>query len=223
MSEPMPRPPAGSLLATKLFVPPPASAQVSRPRLLARLDEGRRQGRRLTLVIAPPGWGKTTLLSAWLGSLAGDPAGRAPAVAWVSLDAGDNDPLRFWTYVCAALRAAYPDLGGLLPLLQAPQPPPLESLLTALLNAVAAPPAPPALLVLDDYHVIDAPAIHQALAFLIEHLPPHLHLVLAGRADPPLPVGRLRARDALTELRAADLGFTPTEAAAFLTATMGLR
>jgi LuxR family maltose regulon positive regulatory protein len=223
MREPMPRPPAGSLLATKLFIPPPAPDQVARPRLLARLDEGMRQGRRLTLVVAPPGWGKTTLLSAWLDSLAGDLAGLAPAVAWVSLDPGDNDPLRFWTYVCSALSAAYPDLTGLLPLLQAPQPPPMESLLTALLNAVATPSAPPALLVLDDYHAIDAPAIHQALAFLIEHLPPHLHLVLAGRADPPLPLGRLRARGALTELRAADLGFTPAEAAAFLTATMGLR
>ncbi len=223
MPEPMPRPPAGILLATKLFIPPPAPAQVPRPRLIARLDEGLRQGRKLSLVIAPPGWGKTTLLIAWFAGLAADPEGRSPAVAWVSLDAADNDPLRFWTYVCAALAATYPDLTGLLPLLQAPQPPPMESVLTTLLNEIAARPAGAAVLVLDDYHVIDAPSIHRALAFLIEHMPPPLHLVLARRADPPLPLGRLRARGALTELRAADLSFTPAEAAAFLSATMGLQ
>ena len=217
-----PDPPGAVLLATKLFIPPAAPALVARPRLLARLDAALRPGHRLTLVVAPPGWGKTTLLGAWLAGLA-PPAAGGPAVAWVALDGGDNDPVRFWSYVLAALGPIHP--GGTAPLLaslQSPQPPPVEAVLSTLLNGLAAPQAPAGVLVLDDYQQIETPAIHSAIAFLIEHLPPHLHLVLASRADPPLPVGRLRARGALAELRAADLGFTPAEAAAFLNDTMGL-
>jgi len=142
--------------------------------------------------------------------------------AWVSLDAADSDPLRFWPYVIAALDTLQPDSGAsALALLQSPQPPPIEAVLTPLLNALSTLPTD-VVLVLDDYHLIDAPAIHSALTFLLDHLPPQLHLVLTTRADPPLPLTRLRARGQLTELRAADLRFTADETAAFLTELMGL-
>ncbi|HEX9370814.1 MAG TPA: hypothetical protein VF897_07395, partial [Roseiflexaceae bacterium] len=139
-----------------------------------------------------------------------------------SLDAGDNDPTRFWSYVCAALETLLPGVAErALALLQSSQPPPAETLLPGLLNAVSAR-AAACVLVLDDYHVIEAAAIHAGLTFLLDHLPPRLHLVIASRADPPLPLPRLRARGELTELRAAELRFTPEEAASFLTAVMGL-
>ena len=143
-------------------------------------------------------------------------------VAWLSLDEGDNDPTRFLTYLVAALQTIAPTIGeGMLGVLQSPQPPPTESMLTALLNEISAIPGN-FVLVLDDYHVIDAKPVDDALTFLLEHLPPQMHLVIATREDPQLPLARLRVRDQLTELRAADLRFTPAEAAEFLNQGMGL-
>jgi LuxR family maltose regulon positive regulatory protein len=200
---------ADPLLASKLFVPPPASTLVDRPRLLARLAEGLR--RPLTLIAAPPGWGKTTLLSAWAA------AAPAPALAWVSLDVRDNDPTRFWGYVILALQRARPGVGDTsLALLRSHQPASAEAVLTPLLNELATL-ATDSVLVLDDYHAIDTAAIHHGLTFVIEHLPPQLHLFLATRADPPLPLARWRARGALLEVRADDLRFTREEAERFLT------
>jgi LuxR family transcriptional regulator, maltose regulon positive regulatory protein len=204
------------LLTTKLYAPPARLQLVPRPRLLARLDAG--LSGKLTLLSAPAGFGKTTLLSAWRASTAGS----AMPFAWVSLDAADSDPLRFWSYVIAALDMLQPESGAIaLALLQSPQPPPIEVVLTPLLNALGSLPTD-ALLVLDDYHLIDAAPIHSALTFLLDHLPARLHLVITTRADPPLPLTRLRARQELTELRAADLRFTAEETAAFLTELMGL-
>ena len=143
-------------------------------------------------------------------------------VAWLSLDEGDNDPTRFLTYLVAALQTIEPNIGaGVLAVLQSPQPPPIESILTALLNEITTIPDN-FILVLDDYHVIDSKPVDQALTFLLEHLPPQMHLVIATREDPHLPLARLRARGQLTELRAADLRFTPAEAAEFLNQVMGL-
>ncbi|HMA37838.1 MAG TPA: AAA family ATPase, partial [Chloroflexia bacterium] len=201
------------ILATKLYVPPPAPAVVPRPRLIERLDEGLR--RRLTLLSAPAGFGKTTLVSTWV-------AGCNRPVAWLSLDEGDSDPTRFLTYLVAALQSIAPAIGaGLLSVLQSPQPPPSETVLTALLNDISTTPQQ-FVLVLDDYHVIDDTAVDEALTFLLEHLPAQLHLVITTREDPQLPLARLRVRSQLTELRATDLRFTPAEAATFLNQVMGL-
>jgi LuxR family maltose regulon positive regulatory protein len=207
------------ILATKLYIPPLRPNAVPRPWLVARLNAGLRHGqgvgRRLTLISAAAGCGKTTLLSAWVAEC-GHP------VAWLSLDAGDSDPIRFLAYLIAALQTLAPGIGaGVLTALQAPQPPAQEALLTALLNDVATIPHP-FLLVLDDYHALDSPPVDLAVAFLLEHLPPQMHLVIATREDPPLPMARLRARDQLTELRAADLRFTPDETVTFLNQAMGL-
>ncbi|NCC34569.1 MAG: LuxR family transcriptional regulator, partial [Chloroflexia bacterium] len=207
------------ILATKLYIPPPRPQTIPRLRLLERLNAGLRhdQGtaRKLTLISAAAGCGKTTLLSAWVAEC------QLP-VAWLSLDAGDSDPVRFLAYLIAALQTLMPGVGaGVVTALQAPQPPAQEALLTALLNDVATIPHA-CLLVLDDYHVLDAPPVDQALTFFLTHIPPQLHLVIATREDPPLPLARLRARDQLTELRAADLRFTPDETAAFLNQAMGL-
>src|SRR5579859_1413934 len=203
------------ILATKLYSPPPRTKAVLRPRLIEQLNEGLCAGRRLTLISAPAGFGKTTLVGEWI-------AGCGRPVAWLSLDAGDNDPARFLTYLVAALRALAPHVGaGALAALQSPQPPSAESILTVLLNEIATLPDD-FLLVLDDYHVVDAKAVDDALTFLLEHLPPPMHLVIATREDPSLPLARLRARGQLTELRAADLRFTPAESAEFLNRRMGL-
>ena len=200
------------LLATKLYLPPLRPNVVLRPRLVERLHAGLH--RKLTLISAPAGFGKTTLLSAWV-------AGCARPTAWLSLDAGDADPTRFLLYLVAALQTVAPTIGeGILRVLQSPQPPPIDAILTALLNDIAALPDP-FILVLDDYHAIDAQPVDQALTFLVEHLPPQLHLVIATREDPPLPLARFRARGQLTELRATDLRFTPAEAADFLNHVMG--
>jgi LuxR family maltose regulon positive regulatory protein len=214
---------ATQILATKLYIPPPRPKVVLRPRLIERLNEGLRSGRKLTLISAPAGFGKTTLVSEWV-------AGCERPVAWLSLDEGDNDPARFLAYLVAALQTLAlstaegiaANIGeGVLGVLQAPQPPPTEAILTALLNEITALPDH-FVLILDDYHVIDAQPVNQALTFLIEHLPPQMHLVIATREDPDLPLARLRARSQLIELRAADLRFTPTEAAEFLNQVMGL-
>ncbi len=200
------------ILATKLYRPPPRPQVVCRPRLIERLNKGLHG--KLTLLSAPAGFGKTTLVSEWLAAC------KRP-FAWLSLDAGENDPARFLTYLIAAVQTIAPSIGkGVVGMLHSPQPPSTETLLTALLNDLTAISAP-FVLVLDDYHVLDAQAVDQMLTSLVEHLPPQMHLVIATREDPQLPLARLRARDELTELRAADLRFTPSEAATFLTQTMG--
>ena len=203
------------ILATKLYIPLSRRNVVLRPRLVERLNEGLAAGSRLTLVSAPAGFGKTTLVGEWV-------AGCGRPAAWLSLDDADSDPSRFLTYLIAALRTVAPGIGeGILTVLQSPQPPPPESILTALLNDVTTIPSD-FVLVLDDYHVLDARPVDDALAFLVEHLPPQVHLVVATREDPALPLARLRARGQLTELRAADLRFTPSEAAEFLKQVMDL-
>jgi len=201
------------ILATKLYIPRPRPNVVSRPRLLERLNKGVHG--KLTLISAPAGFGKTTLVSEWV-------AGIEQPTAWLSLDEGENDPTRFITYLVAALQTLAPSIGeGVLSALQSPQPPPIEALLVALLNDLSTI-QDPFVLVLDDYHLLDSQAIDQALTSLVEHLPPHMHLVIATREDPRLPLARLRARGYLTEVRAADLRFTSAEAAAFLDQVMGL-
>ena len=202
------------LLATKLHVPRPRPGFVPRPRLVQTLDEG--LARRLILVCAPAGSGKTALLAGWA------PSGNRP-VAWLSLDAADNDPVRFWRHTVAALDRARPGIGERVgPLLGPPALASFEGLVTALINDLAAQPGDgEVLLVLDDYDLIDAQPVHGSLAFLLEHLPPGLHLVLASRSDPPLPLPRLRAGGHLAELRMADLRFSAEEAAALLHDAIG--
>ena len=232
-----------SLLETKLHIPTPRPGLVRRPRLLDRMDAGLE--RKLTLLSAPAGFGKTTLLSEWIANLrvaradSRGTAARSPnedqkpdlqqRVAWVSLDEGDNDPVRFWSYVIAALARLQPGLGkDARALLHSPQPPPSEAVLTALINelAVLRPPAGlprgSYVLVLDDYHTIEARPIHHGMAFLLEYLPAQMRVVVSSRADPPLPLPRLRAEGQLLELRVEDLRFTSDEAAAFLNQVMGL-
>jgi LuxR family transcriptional regulator, maltose regulon positive regulatory protein len=200
-------------LATKLFIPPLPPNAVLRPRLVERLREGLH--RNLTLISAPAGFGKTTLLSAWV-------AASDEQVAWLSLDEGDNDRTRFLNYLIAAVRTIAPTVGeAVLDALHSPQPPPTESILTAVLNDIAAIPDT-IVLVIDDYHVIDAKPVEKALTYLIQHLPPRMRLVIATREDPQLPLARLRGGGKLSEVRAADLRFTPSEAAAFLNQAMGL-
>ncbi len=215
------------LLYTKLHIPPRGRKLVPRPRLTRMLDEGLRPGCRLVLVSAPPGSGKTTLVTDWIHSSKLTPA---PLVTWLSLDDGDNDAVRFLAYVVAALQRFEAGLGeDALAALQSPQPPPLEAVLTALLNELAAlseqpsrDPAQSFALTLDDYHVIRAPPVHHILSFLLEHLPLHLHVVLATRADPPVPLSRLRSRGMMIEIRAEDLRFQPQETTALLNEVLGL-
>jgi LuxR family maltose regulon positive regulatory protein len=202
-----------SLLTTKLGAPPIRGGLVSRPRLSGFVNAGLH--RKLTLVSAPAGFGKTTLLSEWAANCAWP-------VAWLSLDGGDNDPARFWTYFIAALQTVHPKMGeSALDELLSPQPPRIELLLTELINEMTEQREPWAL-VLDDYHVIEDRPVHDGLTFLLEHLPPKAHLVIASRTDPPLPLARLRGQAELTELRAADLRFTPEEAAMFFNEAMSL-
>jgi LuxR family transcriptional regulator, maltose regulon positive regulatory protein len=238
------------LLETKLAQPRLPAALVLRERLLRDLDAV--FAYRLTLLSASAGWGKTTLLATWLASRTkGVMASLSPQssvlstrVAWLSLDALDNDLTRFWVAVIAALRTCVPEFGAVaLAMLHSPQPPPLTTILTALLNdlgdrgmgdggwgmgkeaAASSITHPPSLilyiLILDDYHVIDDQAIHEALAFLLEHLPENLHLVLSSRVDPDLPLARWRVRGQLAEIRAADLRFTKAETATFFTQALG--
>ena len=205
----------GPLLETKLHVPRLRRDLVPRPRLSERLSRGAESA--LTLVSAPAGFGKTTLLTEWLAAAPAD--GRS--VAWLSLDQRDNDPALFWTYLVAALQTAADGVGAsALSLLQSP-PSPMEEVLATLLNDLHAV-SNDVVLVLDDYHVIEARDVQDGMAFLLEHLPPQIRLVIAGRADPDLPLARLRGRGELVEIRAADLRFTPDEAATYLNGAMGL-
>ncbi len=209
-----------ALLETKFYVPRPRDGLIPRPRLTERLDRGTRS--KLTLVSAPAGFGKTTLLTEWLAAGPAAPADER-LTAWLALDRGDNHPASFWAYVIAALRKVAAGIGeSALALLQEAQAPAVQAVLTALLNDLAAI-AGDIVLVLDDYHVIDAPSVQEGMAFLLDHLPPGLHLVIASRADPALPLARLRSRGDLAEIRAAELRFTPDEAAAYLNGMMGLR
>ncbi len=222
---------SGDLLRTKLFIPPARPTRVARRRLVEQLNDGVRSGCRLTLVSAPAGFGKTTLIADWLAHDLEGAARRAdapPSSAWLSLDEGDNDPSRFVTYLVAALQRIEAAVGAAVAvMLGAPQPPPLEPMLTALLNDLAqmdrcGDMQTPAILVLDDYHQIAAAAIHDAVAFLLDNLPPCLHLVVITRSDPPLPLSRWRVRGQMSEIRQADLRFTAVEAADFLNRVMGL-
>ncbi|HVN55300.1 MAG TPA: LuxR C-terminal-related transcriptional regulator [Anaerolineaceae bacterium] len=203
------------LLETKFFAPSPRAGLVSRPRLVQKLEQGKAAGHRLALVSAPPGAGKTTLIGEWAAASGRD-------FAWLTLDVDDNDPVRFWTYLIVALQKAVPGVGqAALSQLQSPQPPPAQSVLIPVINDLAARPAG-LVLVLDDYHLISAPEIHSGLTYLLEHIPGQVQVVLSTRADPPLPLFRLRARNHLTEIREADLRFTPNEAQVFLRDSMGL-
>jgi LuxR family maltose regulon positive regulatory protein len=205
-----------ALLTAKLAIPPARTPLVPRLRLLEQLEAGLRGP--LTLLAAPAGSGKTTLLSAWCASL----MGRSVPVAWVSLDARDNDLVRFRRYVLGALDAALVDVGPeCRSLLDLSQPAPTEVVLTSFINAISTM-ATDVVLILDDFHVIDNEAILRGTAFVLEHMPPQLHYVLSTRADPPLPLARLRAAGRVTELRAADLRFTREEMAEFLTEVMEL-
>jgi LuxR family maltose regulon positive regulatory protein len=213
------------LLQTKLHVPPTRPELVRRLRLVERLNEGLRQkqglrqsqgfGRKMTLVSAPAGFGKTTLVAEWAGAI-GHPVG------WLSLEKDDNNPPRFWSYVVAALQTVEPTIGGIaMTVLQSQASLRYEQLVTSLINDVAEH-SIPLTLVLDDYHVIEAKTIHRTLGFLLDHSPPQLHVVIITRADPPLSLPRRRGRAEVTEVRAADLSFTRDEAAAFLNTCMNL-
>lgn len=201
-------------MATKSHIPGPVPGFVPRPRLMRMLGEGLTAGR--ASVCAPAGSGKTALLAGWVRD-----SGRA--VAWVGLDGGDSDPARFWRYAVAAVDRVRPGLAGRLdPLFGPPTPRSFEGLVTALINELAdGPGADGLLLVLDDYHLVDSGAVHESVAFLLDHVPPGLTVVVSSRSDPPLPLARLRARGQLAEVRAADLRFTPDEAAALLDAVVG--
>jgi ATP/maltotriose-dependent transcriptional regulator MalT len=201
------------LIKTKLFIPRPRQILVSRPRLTERLNAG--LNKKLTLLAAPAGYGKTTLLSEWIP--------QSPrCVTWLSLDDGDNDPTQFWAYFISSLQQLHPDIGaGALAQLQSSRAIAMTSILTSLINDITAFPDQFAS-VLDDYHFIDLQPIHDTLIFFINHLPANMHLVITSRVDPNLPLARLRARDKLTELRASDLRFSVDEAAEFLNRSMEL-
>jgi LuxR family maltose regulon positive regulatory protein len=200
------------LLATKLHLPRPRAQLVSRSQLAERLQDGMEHA--LTLVSAPAGFGKTTVLAQWLAQ------SKTP-VAWLSLEPEDNEPVRFLSYLIAALQTLDPSLGvAALELLRTPQPAPPQIVLAQLANDLVTREAVDFALVLDDYHVVTAEAIHRMLIFLVEHLPPQMHLIIITRSDPPLPLARLRARGQFTEMRAADLRFTPEEAQRFLQQVM---
>jgi LuxR family maltose regulon positive regulatory protein len=205
------------LLTSKLHIPALCSNLVPRPDLLARLNNGLQLGHKLTLVSAPAGFGKTNLLSEWASSVEA-----RKIVAWLSLDHEDNSPTRFWVYVIAALQSVLEQVGETsTALLRSAEPPSIEVILTPLLNEIANQPER-VVLVLDDYHLLYREEIHSGITFLIEHVPSQLHVVISTRADPPLPIVRMRGRGQLTELRGDDLRFTFGEARIFLNSQMGL-
>ena len=201
------------LLKTKLNVPPVRPAHVHRLELIQKLDK--LPENKLALIVASAGYGKTALVSEWI-------AQSSMRVVWFSIDTGDNDPARFWDYVIAAIQTAYPDTGEqTLTLLHEPQSLPVETILSTLINELSA--LPDSLtLVLDDYHVIDSTSIHDGLAFLVEHMPSQMRLIMTTRTDPPLPLARMRVRGQLLELRSTDLRFSPSQTASFFTDVMGL-
>ena len=209
------------LLTTKLNIPRLRHNLVPRPRLIKQLNDGLH--RKLTLISAPAGFGKTTLVTEWLQAMGN--ATSPIAIAWLSLGEGDNDLARFLSYFITALNhieGIDPAFGkGALSMLQSPQPPSIEAILTSLINEFTEI-TDKFVFVLDDYHLVEAQPIHDALVFLLENQPPCFHLVIASREDPHLSISRLRARDQLTELRAANLRFTSYEAAEFLNEVMGL-
>ncbi len=203
------------LLASKFFIPPLRPSRVPRPRLIEFMNEGLRTKRKLTLVSAPAGFGKTTLVVDWLKQV-------DLQAAWLSLDEADNDLQRFLAYLAAAFQRVDEEIGlPLLNALQSPQFPPMEKVLTGVLNEIAAR-TDPLILVLDDYHLLTEAVILEVVEYLLLHQPPQLHLVLTTREDPDLPLARLRARDQLTEIRARDLRFTLEESVLFFHAVMGL-
>ena len=214
------------VLNTKLYIPRTRPQIVARPRLIEQLNDG--LYRKLTLISAPAGFGKTTLVSEWVEGLdTADKKGRHVdhIIGWFSIDKGDNDRVQFLAYIIAALNQIEgldPNFGqAVMSMLRSPQPPPTETVLNSLINEIDAI-SVKLLLVLDDYHLIETQPIHDALTYLIEHLPPQAHLVIVTREDPPLPLARLRASDQLTDIRATDLRFTSSEASEFLNSVMGL-
>ncbi|NTU85059.1 MAG: hypothetical protein HGA45_37795, partial [Chloroflexales bacterium] len=231
--------PPAPLLRTKITLPPPRRVLLPRGRLLGLLDEGLAQP--VTLVAAGAGFGKSTMVSQWLTEMqnakgnvqngecsCADPHSAycilhsPPQAAWLTLDAGDNDPVRFWRYVLAAVEQAVPGVSTeASALLDGPQTGATDAVIATLLNHLQSS-EEPLVLALDDYHVIEHAEIHRGLAYAIDHLPAHVNVVLISRADPPLPLSRWRARGQLTEVRAAQLRFTPEEAHAFLAGPMGL-
>ena len=214
------------LLATKLYIPPVRPEHVSRHRLIEQLNNALHH--KLTLISAPAGFGKTTLIGEWLGTIQnnGNEANKAGyKIAWLSLDNSDNDLTRFLKYFVTALSQVEGDETAIsesaLKVLQSAQSPPVETILTTLINSVASF-SGKIIFVLDDYHLIDTQPVHDAVSFFVENMPVQIHLVIATREDPLLPIPRLRGRDMLTELRAADLRFTSSEVADFLNRVMGL-
>ena len=206
---------AASILSTKLFIPSIPPGSIHRPQLIERLNAGLHSGHILTLLSTPPGYGKTTLLAEWVALHQGD-------TAWLGLDEQDNNVKRFWTYFVAALQTLSPEtLGQTAQMLESSQGFDLQTFLVSLINE-AGQLDRPVIFVLDDYHVISNQAIHEGIIFLLEHLPPAMHLVILTRADPPLPINRWRGRGQINELRASDLRFTNSEATAFLNNSMKL-
>ena len=207
-----------TLLLTKLYIPPPRPNLVLRPRLVEHLNKGLSSGHKLTLISAPAGFGKTTLVSEWVAYIRDyqTKLAHGSSVAWLSLDDADNDPAHFITYLVAAIQTVKKGFGkSVLAMLLSPVSLNIEATLTILLNEISAFPEH-FVLILDDYHSIDSKPVDQSLEFLVEHQPTRMHLVICTREDPQLPLARYRARGQLTELRAADLRFTPGEAAEFL-------
>lgn len=211
---------ASVLLTTKLFLPAPRPTLVARPRLLQLLERDRQA--KVILIAAPAGFGKTTLAIDWLHYRKTAHAHESVRYCWLALDEQDNDPIRFLTYLVAALQKVEVTIGAAVQMMmQAPQPPPLDALLTIVINDLSTI-ATPVLLVLDDYHTMMTKAIHDAITFLVDHLPPALHLVITSRSDPPLPLARWRVQRVMTEIRAGDLRFTTEEAAEFLRTSLNM-
>ena len=209
------------LLATKTYLPIPQAQWIDRARLVARLNDGLSNHHRLILVSASAGAGKSSLLAEWAAVVSDANAPRT--VVWVSLDAEDNDPIRFWTYCLAAIQTRFPgEMQALIDALGSPQPPAILPFLNEVVNQLASLAVEHLVLVLDDYHLIDAQAVHESLSYFLDHIPPNIHLVIATRSDPPLPLHRWRGRGQLTEIRFADLRFTLAETQLYLTERMRL-